>query len=75
MSKKKRFSFEDDPSFSDFTEKDLEEWRKNAKQFELTPQAICSDCLNQIEDGGCDIYNPIEQRDAILRGYCDEHIT
>ena len=30
---KKRFSFEDDPSFSDFTEKDLEEWREHLLRY------------------------------------------
>lgn len=71
---KKRFSFEDDPAFSDFTAEDWAEWRKN-HQGEGVQSSICAGCLNQLEDGGCDIYDAFVQRDIILKGECDEHIT
>lgn len=71
---KKRFSFEDDPAFSDFTAEDWAEWRKNHQE-QGTQPAICDGCLNQTEDGGCDVYDSIVQRDIILKGECDEHIT
>lgn len=72
MIMKKRFSFEDDPSFSGHDEKWWEEWDKNNQQ--AVPASICVGCLNQVEDGGCDVFNAIEQRDRILAGECYEHI-
>ncbi len=66
----KKFSMFDDPSFSQFTQKDWEEWRKNQKK--ETPPAICVGCLNQLIDGTCEVYSPTEQRTAILARKCSE---
>ena len=75
MDYKGHFSFEDDPSFSGFTEKDWEEWKKNSQHLPSAPCAICVGCLNQVEGGGCDIYNEFAQRDIILKGECEDRIS
>lgn len=67
----KKFSIWDDPSFSNYTEKDWEEWSKNNKGRGVPP-AICVGCLNQLVDGNCEVYSPSEQRVIILRKKCEE---
>lgn len=74
MDYKGHFSFEDDPSFSEFTDEDWEEWRNNHQSDGVQP-AICVGCLNQIVGGGCDIFDAVVQNDIISKGECDERIT
>lgn len=68
---KKNFSIFDDPSFTDYNKKDWEEWRKNNKNRGVPP-SICVGCLNQLEDGSCEIFDRSEQRAVIIRGECEE---
>lgn len=74
MAKEDDFSMFDDPSFSDFTEEDWKKWRENTKKLEETSASICVGCLNQIEGGGCDLYNAAEQRTILLSNKCQNRI-
>ncbi len=74
MAKEDDISMFDDPSFSDFTEEDWKEWRENTKDLGESSASICVGCLNQIEGGGCDLYNAAEQRANILAKKCDNQI-
>lgn len=74
MAKEDDFSMFDDPSFSDFTEEDWEKWRENTKDLGESSASICVGCLNQTEDGSCELYEASEQRTNILAKKCDNQI-
>jgi hypothetical protein len=69
-----KFSIFEDPSFDNFTEDDWKEWRENHKDTAEKP-AICVGCLNQCEDGSCDVCAPAEQRSRIVSDKCDDRLA
>ena len=75
MAKKKRFSMFNDPSFSNFTDKDWEEWKKNADKIpDGTPPFVCEKCLLCTKDDTCEILTLSQQQAHINLGECDDRI-
>ena len=54
MKRDKHFSFEDDPAFSNHDEQWWQKWKQNQQQ---TSSRICNGCLNERDDGTCDIFS------------------
>lgn len=69
---KKKFSFEDDPSFGGHSAEWWEEWRRNANA--QTATNVCDGCLNRAEDCSCSVLEPQEQSEIIAIGRCDEKL-
>lgn len=75
MAKKKRFSMFNDPSFSNFTDKDWEEWKKNADKIpDGTPPFVCEKCLLLAKDDTCEIFTQAQQQARINLGECKDKI-
>ncbi|MBR1525116.1 MAG: hypothetical protein IJ640_13580 [Prevotella sp.] len=75
MSKKKKFSIFNDPSFKNFTEADWEEWKKNQHKIpDGTPMTICEKCVFLRTDNTCMVHDYSAHIARITQGKCDERM-
>jgi hypothetical protein len=73
---KKRFSFEDDPSFNGHSPEWWADWRRNSEAHnELLVARICDGCLLEGEGGGCIELSSQEQGACLSSGKCDNKIV